>query len=267
MVAASRVGCAVGWKLHSKANDDGRGHFGGVQAAILGLLALLLGFTLSMADQRFEARRQLMLDDAVALGGLNLRAGFLREPDATEFRTLLMDYVTQYANSDHLKHERGSKLTVVNESKNHYAQVPMRTSIDGLVNKLDQDFGFVPPLADFAVSNPYRELHQQVRAVTYAGRANTGGFLGMGGVECHKIALQGRRADAELWVGVADQLPHRLVATFRHVGNARMRVEFSAWNLAASAPANAAAFTYNPPPGAQKIEMWTTARMNSAHKQ
>jgi hypothetical protein len=109
MLVASRVGCAVGWHWHSKANDEGRGHFGGVQAAILGLLALLLGFTLSMADQRFEARRQLMLDDAVALGGLNLRAGFLREPDVTQFRALLGDYVTQYANADHLKHDRDSQ--------------------------------------------------------------------------------------------------------------------------------------------------------------
>jgi hypothetical protein len=158
----------------------------------------------------------------------------------------------------------GRKLTVFNESKNHYAQVPMRTSIDGLVDKLDEEYGFVPPLADFAVSNPYRELHQQVRAVTYAGRASTGGFLGLGGVECHRLALQGRRANAELWVGVADQLPHKLVATFHHAGNAQLRVDFLAWNLAASG--NAAAFAFNPPRGAEKIEMWTTARMNSARK-
>lgn len=157
----------------------------------------------------------------------------------------------------------GRKLTIFNETKNHYAQAPMRTSIDGLVEKLDEEFGFVPPLADFAVSNPYREIRQQVSAITYAGRGKTG-FLGIGGVECHRLALRGRNADAELWIGVADQLPHRLVATFRDAARSQLRVDFSSWNL--TAPANPAAFVFTPPSGTEKIEIWTTARMKAALK-
>lgn len=159
----------------------------------------------------------------------------------------------------------GRKLTIANETKKHYAQVPMRTTIDGLVDKLDQEFGFVPPLADFAVSNPYREIRQQARTVAYAGLEKVGGgFLGIGAVECHHLKLKGRMADAELWIATGDQLPRKMVATFHGAGRAQLRIAFSDWNLAA-AP-SAGTFTFIPPQGAEKIEMWTTARMHAARK-
>lgn len=108
MLISSRIGYFAGLRWHAQSSDGGRGHFGGVQSALLGLLALLLGFTLSMADERFEARRQLMLDDAVDLGGLNLRASFLPEPQGAEFRKLLGEYVDQHTNASHLKLRRES---------------------------------------------------------------------------------------------------------------------------------------------------------------
>lgn len=157
----------------------------------------------------------------------------------------------------------GRTLSLLDAKPNCYATVPMRTTIDGLVDHLDQKYGFVPPLADFAVSNPYAELRRQAHTVTYLGRGKTKeGFLGLSGVECHRLALTGRAADAELWIGVDDQLPRKLVATFHRAGQPQLRVAFSSWNLAASV--SAADFTFTPPSGAQKIEMWTTARMQAA---
>ncbi len=156
----------------------------------------------------------------------------------------------------------GRTLTLLDAKSNHYATVPMRTTIDGLVEKLDTKFGFVPPLADFAVSNPYAEIRRQAHTVTYLGLGKTkAGFLGLGGVQCHRIALQGKAADAELWIGVNDQLPHKMVATFHLEGRPQLRIAFSHWNLAA--PVTAATFAFTPPPGAQKIEMMTTAQMEA----
>jgi len=108
MFLSSRVGNAVGMRQEARINDLGRGHFGGVQAALLGLLALLLGFTLTMADRRFEAREELILEDAVDLGALDLRAGFLPAPRNVEFRQLLREYVEQQANATQVKHPRES---------------------------------------------------------------------------------------------------------------------------------------------------------------
>jgi hypothetical protein len=64
-----------------------------VQASLLGLLALLLGFSLNMADQRYEARRVSMLDDTTTLAVMDFRTEFLPEPSRTEFKRLLSEYL------------------------------------------------------------------------------------------------------------------------------------------------------------------------------
>lgn len=158
----------------------------------------------------------------------------------------------------------GRTLTVADEKNGFHATVPMRTTIDGLVDALDAVYGFTPPLAEFALSNPYADIRRHAHTVTYLGLAKTGGFLGMGGIECHRLGLKGKLADAELLIGVGDQLPRKLVATFHQAGHPQLRIGFSAWNLAA--PVTAVDFTYTPPQGAQKIEMWTTAKMKAARK-
>ena len=88
----------------------------------------------------------------------------------------------------------GTQLTLLDEKTNHYSVVPMRTSIDGLVEQVDKRYGFTPPLAEFVLSNPYKDLKQQAKTITYLGRGKTtAGFLGLFGVECHRLALHGRR--------------------------------------------------------------------------
>jgi len=155
----------------------------------------------------------------------------------------------------------GRTLTIVDEKKNLYTTVPMRTTIDGLVDQLDVKYGFVPPLGEFAVSNPYTEFTREAQSVKYLGTEKIGtGFLG-GGVECYHLGLKGKEADAELWIGVSDQLPRELVATFHREGNPQLRITFSTWNLAAHMTASDFAFT--PDKGAMKIEMLTTAKMQA----
>jgi hypothetical protein len=60
--------------------------------ATLGLLAFMLAFTFGLAAARFDTRRQVLLDEANAIGTTYLRAGML--PDRREaIRALLRDYV------------------------------------------------------------------------------------------------------------------------------------------------------------------------------
>ena len=157
----------------------------------------------------------------------------------------------------------GRTLTVLDEKANTYSIVPMRTNIDGVVATLDEKYGFTPPLAEFAVSNPYGGIRAQALSVAYVGREKVAaGFMGLGGVECHRLALKGKLADADLWIAVGDSLPRKLVATFHRAGHPQVRIDFAAWNLAA--PLIERDFTFTPPHGAEKIEMWTPARMASA---
>jgi hypothetical protein len=66
---------------------------GTVVGATLGLLAFMLAFTFGITAARFDARKQLVLDDVNAIGTLFLRTDFLVEPYRTEIRKLLRDYV------------------------------------------------------------------------------------------------------------------------------------------------------------------------------
>jgi len=59
----------------------------------LGLLAFLLAFTFGMASSRYDARRQLVLDDAIAIRTADLRAQQLPEPHRSDMRALLREYV------------------------------------------------------------------------------------------------------------------------------------------------------------------------------
>lgn len=61
-------------------------------AATLGLLAFILAFTFGLAANRFDTRRQLLLDEANALGTTYLRAAMLTER-GEEMRALLRRYV------------------------------------------------------------------------------------------------------------------------------------------------------------------------------
>jgi hypothetical protein len=60
--------------------------------ALLGLLALLMGFTFSVALSRFEARLDAVLEEANAIGTTALRARLLPEPQASTSLKLLRDY-------------------------------------------------------------------------------------------------------------------------------------------------------------------------------
>lgn len=77
----------------SDVDEAGRSEIGTLQGAILGLLALLLGFTFSMALSRYEVRKMMVLDESNAIGTTYLRAQMLPEPQKTEISRLLRQYV------------------------------------------------------------------------------------------------------------------------------------------------------------------------------
>jgi hypothetical protein len=93
MMAAAEVSYRAVRRWHGDDSDAGKGHFGGVQGPLLGLLALLLAFTFGMSLQRYETRRQLVLEDANTLGSLYLRSGLLPDGPRRQFKQLLRQYV------------------------------------------------------------------------------------------------------------------------------------------------------------------------------
>jgi hypothetical protein len=86
-------GYRLGRWRHARTSEEKEAPVGAMVAAILGLLAFMLAFTFSLAASRFEARRQVVLEEANAIGTTWLRARLLPEPQRAEAARLLRDYV------------------------------------------------------------------------------------------------------------------------------------------------------------------------------
>jgi hypothetical protein len=87
------VGFRIGTRHRSRLDEGANTHVGALQGALLGLLALLLGFTFAMGVSRFDNRRSILVDEANAIGTTYLRAQFLPDPHGQKARVLLRSYV------------------------------------------------------------------------------------------------------------------------------------------------------------------------------
>ena len=94
VLGATVLGVVAGRRLRAHA-DSLREPVGVVQAALLGLVALILAFGLTMAVGRYDSRRAAVVADANAIGTTYLRAQTLREP----VRTRSLDLLRRYTDS------------------------------------------------------------------------------------------------------------------------------------------------------------------------
>ena len=94
MCLAGALGTAIRVKRDKRKGEAGEfdTQEGYVVSAVLGLLALLLGFTFSLAVDRFDSRRLLVLDEAKAIATTYLRAQLLTEPHRARMSDLLIRY-------------------------------------------------------------------------------------------------------------------------------------------------------------------------------
>ncbi|MGD0229230.1 MAG: hypothetical protein ABSC19_02580 [Syntrophorhabdales bacterium] len=93
LIVTEEVGFRIKiWKARERngiENTDIALMLGGVMT----LLALMLGFTFTLSEGRFEMRRQLIVDEANAIGTTYLRTRTLPEPAGAEMRESLRKYV------------------------------------------------------------------------------------------------------------------------------------------------------------------------------
>jgi CDP-diglyceride synthetase len=93
LLAAAAIGFRLGRRARANTDDTARSQSNTIQGAVIGVLALLLAFTLSMAITRDENRRRLVLDEADSIGTTYLRSQLLPEPYAAQAAEVLRQYV------------------------------------------------------------------------------------------------------------------------------------------------------------------------------
>jgi uncharacterized membrane protein (Fun14 family) len=93
MAVCIEFGHRLGRSRASVSTAESRGHINGIQSAIIGLLALLLGFTFSLALQRFDSRSEAVVDEANAIGTAFLRTDLLPPAQRDEARVVIGRYL------------------------------------------------------------------------------------------------------------------------------------------------------------------------------
>lgn len=120
MIAAVEIGFRIAQRAGDEFGASLRSHVGAIQASLLGLMALLLGFTLSLALQRYDIRSEAVVDEANAIGTAWLRAQLLpvsvREPVLSRMRRHVDLRVEAGAVDMAHTHERSSLLKQSNEN-------------------------------------------------------------------------------------------------------------------------------------------------------
>ena len=92
VLAAIEGGYRLGSYRHRQPGREKDAPVGAMVGSTLGLLAFLLAFTFGMSASRFDTRKQLVLEEANAIGTTYLRTAMLPER-RDEIRALLRSYV------------------------------------------------------------------------------------------------------------------------------------------------------------------------------
>jgi hypothetical protein len=87
------AGRRIGLRRAARDGDSGQAGFGVVDGAVFALLGLLLAFTFSGALSRFDERRQLIVDEANAIGTAYLRIDLLPAAVQPELRDGMRRYL------------------------------------------------------------------------------------------------------------------------------------------------------------------------------
>lgn len=93
LVLAIEFGYRIGKHMQNEADEAFKAHINIIAAALLGILALLLGFTLSLSLQRYDQRSEAVVQEANAIGTTWLRVQMLPAPMQDAVRGQMRSYL------------------------------------------------------------------------------------------------------------------------------------------------------------------------------
>jgi hypothetical protein len=87
------IGQRYGVYVSNKSSDLQHASVGSVVGAAFGLLAFMLAFTFQMTAERYNNRKELLLDEVTNIRTLYLQGGLIGEPIRSDTKKLLVEYV------------------------------------------------------------------------------------------------------------------------------------------------------------------------------
>ena len=93
LLVSIEFGFRLGGKFSEGATEATKSQINSIQASVLGVLALLLGFTFSLSLQRFDVRSAAVVTEANAIGTAMLRTDLLPEAMRDDSARLMRHYL------------------------------------------------------------------------------------------------------------------------------------------------------------------------------
>lgn len=93
IIVLNEIGFQIGRFIQDRTDQEVKTLTGSIQASILGLLALLLGFTFSMSMQRYDNRSEALIAESNAIGTALLRVQLLPAGYQDKASSLLYEYL------------------------------------------------------------------------------------------------------------------------------------------------------------------------------
>lgn len=146
IVGVQRLGWWWGRSRLSRYGDKANEGLGAFDAAVFGLMGLLLAFTFTGAATRFDHRRDLIVAEVNALGTAWLRMELLPEPARSETRELFREYldgrIAAFANPD----VRQARLQLQEHTARLQAKIWLRLTAATRETPTLQQAALLPPV-------------------------------------------------------------------------------------------------------------------------
>ncbi len=144
---------------------------------------------------------------------------------------------------------RGTKLTVLDESKKRYATLEVPGQIDKMFDFMADKYGMVVPLADFMFPNPYAELTEDVLKGEFVGQHRCHGAA------CDHLLFTQENMDWQIWIDRGTPpVPRKVVMDYKtRPGRPQFVAMLSDWALSSSVDDKL--FDAVLPKDAKKVEM------------
>lgn len=141
----------------------------------------------------------------------------------------------------------GGAVTLYDPSQPFYATAGAPATIDAMLDGIEAQTQFAPPLADLFYSDPYAALKGKMTYRVDLGPATVNGRT------CHALAFVDKDIDWQIWIQEGAQpSPCKLVITYKaKPAQPQFSATFTDWDFAPRIAATA--FTANPPAGTRKI--------------
>ena len=143
----------------------------------------------------------------------------------------------------------GRTLCMMHPGLKHHALETLKAgSIEQFADRVDERFGFRPPVAELLAADLTSQLFLHVTT------ARVTGLEWVGFTRCERLHFEQDGMTGDLWVGKKDKLPRRYLLTFTNVpGNPTWDIKLTKWDL--NVPVDESLFSKRPAADSQKLKM------------